>query len=355
MYFKTKMNQKISTSIGTAIIIIIAITVGVFVWKYEDGLINSESQIYKTRITKQINDASNLSKSPGESDTWLEYIDQSRAYEVSYPGGYSIQKYDSPCTSSPNNETGENIVFSLNKDVANHDNAGEKITNFTILTNDPDDKCISNAYSSISGPIAQKPKIISSEILVVNGNEVLKRTYAHRNPDGSVSSFNFSTWRFKNNSDYYTLSYNNGILIENPEAQGDIFAEFIAGFRFEAKIYPLSEDVDFCGKVYKAETLVINKIDVIERLAEIAKKDSATFKLCKNLPRNIQGDMLGVSSKNDSTSKNTVFVIYDKTNERQIKDPFSQSTFIFKLDINGIIYYQDQFTGSFNLVGSLLN
>jgi hypothetical protein len=93
---KIKMNQKISTSVGTAIIIIIAITVGMFVWKYEE--IQSKLEI-QSQTSVQSNEQQQLGQQIGKNEVvisepigkWRQCRNTKVGYEVKYPGEWETR------------------------------------------------------------------------------------------------------------------------------------------------------------------------------------------------------------------------------------------------------------------------
>jgi len=243
---KQKMKQHIDTKLGVTIILIFAITVGAFVWKWEknsgDAIISSDVYVsVKNKSIKNEQAAKIVVDDALDSNIWREYTDEKSGYAVQYPAGYVVKKYDSPCYNKLDDKDGQNILIQSNDLVDGNSKAYENyidngmITDFNVFMNDPNDKCIRNAYSSIGGPEAQVPKLIKSENIKIDGRDVLKREYVHLNPEGKESSFHFSTWRFNEGNQYYTLSYNNGVRIFNLESENELFLKFLDSFKVVKK------------------------------------------------------------------------------------------------------------------------
>src|SRR5665647_1062054 len=104
-------NKKIPTSIGAIVLVIIAITAGMFVWTYEQkqetiGSDETIQMIFKknqktdtskeTRAdtTQQFPEMSQEEKARLSELTkdWQTYQDEEYGYEFKYPKGYSVEK-----------------------------------------------------------------------------------------------------------------------------------------------------------------------------------------------------------------------------------------------------------------------
>jgi len=231
-------NKKINTALGTIILCTISVSIIVIVWKYDKNLnVPQKPQPIsniKRSTTNQVSTKDQQNEVALKNEVWQSYVDDKFSYAVKYPQGYKIQKYNPPCNSQLNNQGGQNVIVQLTDTSDSHDDYvnEHRVVNFDIFINDPNDKCVTNAYSSIAGPAAQKPKLLKTETLIINEQPVLKRTYAHLAPDGNPSEFSFSTWRFRKNSNYYTLLYNNGVPIRYSKIQNNLFSKFISSFRF---------------------------------------------------------------------------------------------------------------------------
>ncbi len=233
-------NKKIPTCLGTAILVVIAITAGAFVWVYEknQGLITTDVTIQNMKKASKalsLQESTITAPSFPEMDLgdWQTYTDNKFGYTVKYPRGYVVHKYLPPCTAKQDDTNGTNIIFK-NASISNaSEDVRDKIFDFDIFVDDPKDTCILNYYSSIGGPQAQVPKLLKSETIVLNKYRVLKRTYSHLDPSGNQSLFQFSTWRFENNNKFYTLMFNNGTALTDTEHQNDTFENFLKNFIFE--------------------------------------------------------------------------------------------------------------------------
>ena|SRR3989344_5372521 len=103
------------------------------------------------------------------------------------------------------------------------------------------------------------------------------------------------------------------------------------------------KEVTFCGKVYKVDgdTLVIDGVDVMERIAEIASKNTED-NLCKSLDDNLREKVFSVDiqeKKNDLDYKKGDYYIYIPTHH-------------FKVE-RGKIYNLGGFDGTLSFYGNL--
>lgn len=113
------------------------------------------------------------------------------------------------------------------------------------------------------------------------------------------------------------------------------------------------EEVSFCGKTYKADQLVINDIDIAKSIANISKEKNW---LCNRLELGkFKESGIGIVQKKDSSNINILLIAFiNKGNQQEETDPFNQSPDIFKFSFQDHkIYYQDQFTGNFKVLGEI--
>jgi hypothetical protein len=229
------MKQKyyLSIAVGAGIIAIAAC--GIVAWQGSNMPIASDPMpIPEPQPTPQ------TSEQPSEDmgmiidepvEEWKIYRDKALGYSVKYPMGYVVHKYIPPCGSKRNDIEGKNVIFWNEDFLETHDTTINRVTDFNIFINDPNDTCVNGHYSSIGGNSSQTYKLVHSKTITVNGYDVLKRDYIDITPVDSYEAFTFSTWRFKNNGIYYTLLYNNGVTV-NPEPQLKVFEEFLSTFTF---------------------------------------------------------------------------------------------------------------------------
>lgn len=226
-------NKKIPTSVGTIVLIIIAVTVFGVVWMWEKMQESREIKITDVSIEPRVaenNQKQNNYIDVSSESNWETYRDNKFGYEIKYPAGYVVHKYTTPCTESRRDDiSGENVIIWNEEFLASHDISKEQITDFDIYINDPDDKCVSGHYSS---PGRNKTyKLLNSENIIIRGQKVLRRNYIDVPPTFSQKAFRFSTWRFEKNRTYFTLLYNNGVSAD-PENQKDLFESFLNTFKF---------------------------------------------------------------------------------------------------------------------------
>lgn len=78
------MNQQIKTSLGVIIILIVAVTAGVFIWKYEkrpQSLSISQNQTVKPSAIKNQRD---------KTDNWRTYRNNEYSYKLKYPADWKV-------------------------------------------------------------------------------------------------------------------------------------------------------------------------------------------------------------------------------------------------------------------------
>lgn len=249
---KIKMtSKKISSEIGIGIILLISILIGgaFYLQSKKEQSVMTVSVINQSQNNQVLEQSQNISNQQNQEkqhlqtiditdiNNWQTFSNDEQNYIIKYPQGYKVQRYDSPCSSRLNNDNGQNVIILLDNSINKNDEAytddvqNGKIATFEIFINDPNDKCIRNGYSSVSGPIAQNPKLLNSENTVINGMAVLKRNYAHLTPEGDESNFRFSTWRFVSGNKHYTLMYNNGKKMTNSKLQEQLFVKFLENFQ----------------------------------------------------------------------------------------------------------------------------
>ncbi|MFA7209754.1 MAG: hypothetical protein WC120_05785 [Parcubacteria group bacterium] len=145
-------NKKIPTVLGTVIIVIIAITAGVLVWKYEKiksqdeaGMQNRGVEFSKLMEKKnnQQKETANKFEIVNIDKNWNKYISNSKNFSLNYPNSWKLE--------------GENIFLDEN---------GKKIAELLPgLTNEQ--KCFDNSKES-----ATRMQVVSKQNIILNKNEV---------------------------------------------------------------------------------------------------------------------------------------------------------------------------------------
>ena len=143
-------NKKIPTSYGTVIILIIAVTVGWFVWEYENNqqaveqlqtiLPTNKSAIVKVPTGNQ-GQKEDTGTSNSLSNTWHRYVSKDKTFSIEYPGNWLI----------------DGSVFS--------DGKGNKIAEFSpgIIMLQTNQKCLSELKDD-----GTRTKIISRKNIIIN-------------------------------------------------------------------------------------------------------------------------------------------------------------------------------------------
>lgn len=106
-----KFNERVGTTFGTTILVIIAITVGMFVWTHERNQEPITTDISVQPLPKKISIIENNKNIAFESiDKWATYQDKKYRFEFKYPKDFELKIKDN--------------TYSVN-------NVSELITNFT--------------------------------------------------------------------------------------------------------------------------------------------------------------------------------------------------------------------------------
>jgi len=115
-------NKKIPTILGTIVIVIIAITVGVFVWKYEVIKDQDNTQVQNVGVQEntsvnQQNQSSNdnqsscLSDSNQKDSEWNTFKNDQFKFEIQYPSSFI---YNEQLTSTWTHPPGEGVQYVIN-------------------------------------------------------------------------------------------------------------------------------------------------------------------------------------------------------------------------------------------------
>lgn len=168
---------------------------------------------------------------------WQTFTDTKFGYSLKYPSGYTVYKYTPPCGSSLDNLNGQNVRIWIDSMLKNdksqyqQDLKNNKIIDFDVNINDPEDKCVSAHYSWHVEIGTKGYKLLKSENTIINGYKVLRRDYIDTDIPEEGKAFNFSTYRFEKNGNYFTLLYNDGVTVDLEKGK-DIFKSFLNSFKF---------------------------------------------------------------------------------------------------------------------------
>ncbi len=163
------MNQKIATGVGTVIIIIIAITAGIFVWLYEkDRPIGDGQVIQNLPVNKKSNSAS--------TENWQTYKNDEYGFEFKYPKDWGeiqakVESMDDISKEELNLEDQDKISqISMPRTILSFSNEeGANIQVLKYVKNKPYDLYCYEGSCSLSNIIQEKKEIENKSDLVVNG------------------------------------------------------------------------------------------------------------------------------------------------------------------------------------------
>ncbi|MDD5083524.1 MAG: hypothetical protein PHT88_01120 [Candidatus Moranbacteria bacterium] len=314
-------NKKVSIGVGIALVVIVAITVGVFVWKYEK----------QARSTLQMSDMNSrkdqlMSKNPWDNfkisdfNSWKDYKNESFGLEIKYPQELYISNSD------------DKIVFDyLSPDDPNQKNEGSTLLHFNISK---EQKTIEQYIAKNKLDTLQNFKQARIKL-----NEFLAEQLTY-------------TDAFAGGTMYIILIQNEDKLIIIDYAGNNQLEDTFGKMLSTVNIYKI-EKVSFCGKIYKANQITINNIDIAGSIANISKKET---QICKNLELGkFQESGIHVTQKKDVFEDNSYLVNFSHMdNDAERDDPFNRSPFIFKFNFqNNIVSYQNQFDGSFEVLGNI--
>ena len=113
------------------------------------------------------------------------------------------------------------------------------------------------------------------------------------------------------------------------------------------------QDVDFCGKIYHADKLIVDGINIAQKIAEIESKRNKTETERRYCGLNMASNYIGVSvMPRREGLEYFPIVLYDQLEENQRKDPFDQAVNHYRIDFD-YVYKQNAYSGSFHEVGKL--
>jgi len=352
-------NKKIPTWVGTVVLVIIAVTVGVLVWKYEKEVDitqtkNIENQPNKSLLAlKQSSDTRSEIQTPADGT----YKNTQYNFQIIIPNDWKIIENNDDNLSDP--------FFVFYKEIPNANDG--KIISAGLFTEGT--FVIVNPHGQGTEGLSGKTlpsDIKSSENTKVASDYILKnksRWATFMNFKNNPKSWNESGFIFGKNiiqNEKKTCERNEVVINDNKCDlwNGDVIAydgytndldrkqveKILSSFKFSN-----TEEVSFCGKNYSADKVILNNIDIIKSIATLSQKENS---ICKNMESgNFQESGIGIAQKEDNP--NTI-VLFNKDDIRESSDPFNQSPDIFRFDFNiNKILYQSQFDGSFKILGNI--
>lgn len=224
-----KPNEQVGTTLGTIILVVITVTVGIFVWTYEKG----------QRFDMEIAQAPVFQKKTVKSD-----LDQTQMNEVLFCGK----------------------IYRTNRAVVDGIDVVQRIAE--IATAHPEDY-VCNDLENMSGNLLEVKVVQHPNDTDYNAGDYyveMRQTY-------KVSE-----------NRIYKLSGFDG----TPVYYGDL------------KSAP-TETVSFCGKAYKTNGAIVEGVDVVQRIAEIATAHPEDY-VCNNIQTNQTTDTLTAKITKDEKS-----------------------------------------------------
>ena len=322
------MKQTIETKLGVIIILIFAITVVAFVWKWEKNQPEAEqsqvtygvkkSTAKQAPIANQENNTQNDNQadqqSQGNAVTGTKkYINKTYGFEFEYPANLVITQSaadsDFVLSYDPHGHWGIDITVSANT------------TNLSLTQ-------VLNQVVSRYAP----EKVIITNINI--GGKPAKR-------------FSVQNYHDYGNAGVIMIYGNNIITIYGDDSNlslKKIFETVIDSFKFYNQ-----KDISFCGKIYKTDQMIINGTDVAKSIALISKKENW---ICQNLESGkYQESSIGLAQKTEGNNSYLIS-LFHKGNKNEESDPFNQSPNIFRFNFDkNQVLYQSQFGGSFKVLG----
>jgi hypothetical protein len=400
-------NKKIPTGIGTAIITIIAVTAGVFVLKCEKQ--QSEAQLSSANIIKD-NAPKNQQQLPSNADGNIEN-NIKQAFYNKFPDWknhaltisvetnqeeHAIGKFVYDNGRNDEFSKGEGVWFAAKtsdvwviseisyvgyngtcQDFKKYNFPSDMIpdcwdneNNIQIETINPErfyvdgitkesKKEITRAFLSYIKTTSHLAIYVNKDLslLIIKNTEkylkgmiLINGVENHSMPDFYAAKVG-EKWKVVfNGQDYPPCSvieeYNfpNNIIEKCSDEENKQIKDNLVG-------QSILEEVSFCGKIYKADRIIINGMDVAKTIAKIGEKENS---ICKNMELgNFQESGIGIAQKKEESVNNSYLVaLFNKNNLKEENDPFNQSPNIFKFNFdNNKIFYQNQFDGSFKPLG----
>lgn len=140
----------------------------------------------------------------------------------------------------------------------------------------------------------------------------------------------------QNDLDYYF--YFGGLLFRISENRIDMVkkdgSSIFFGNLIDDSNFP--KNVSFCGKFYKTNGAVINNVEIVNRIAEVASKDSKD-KICENIIPSLNNDIINAKALLDNNGKDYYVTI---------------EAFQFKISA-GKIYIADAYSGNYSFYATI--
>ncbi|HBI34331.1 MAG TPA: hypothetical protein DEA43_01735 [Candidatus Moranbacteria bacterium] len=345
-------NQKVGTSLGTIVLVIIAITVGAFAWMVIKNREVAEGP-QSVAVQPKLVEKSQEQQIQGENKT-EETIESSSSYEnTSY--GYSIYipaDFDFK-TAGPKEDEDSLIRIRLKQDGTEFFSVyveKSKFKNVDEWLNDYQNKL--KQINSYEGVEINTPTILSKEKTNIDGVEA-KKIVVYNMPYTDYLIV------FIKDKFIYKLSYN-GLFLSNETnllggqqsaIEKKLRSEFQLKYREQLnkigesfKFTNKMEDVNFCGKTYKTERIILSDVDVIKKIAALSQNNK--FRICENIITNT-----------NSTGENLPVKFYKQNpTDADYKDSvyFLNILLQFKIDLKtNNIFILGGFDGEPTFVGKL--
>ena len=335
-------NQKVDTKLGVAILIIIAITVGAFVWK-----VGKEREVQQSaNITLPQKQTQDKGKAMGNSESIDSYENATYGYKIDIPAGFDFKtagsKEDADSLIKIGLKQDGTELFAVYVETSKFKNIGEWLNDYQKKL---------TQINSYEGVEINTPIVLSKEKTIVDGEEAMKIVVQNMPYEDYLIVFIKNEFVYKISYNGLFLTDEKSLLEGRSTNEKKLRSEFqlkhrakldkiVESFKFVNEI----EEVDFCGKVYKAEKIILNDVDVIKRIANISQNKK--FRICENI----------IANTNSTRENLPVKFFKQKSTDADYKDGvyFLNILLQFKIDLNeNNIYILGGYDGTPTFIGKL--
>jgi hypothetical protein len=204
------MNQNVKTSLGVAIIIIIAITVGVFTWK----AMNVKESVAPVTNVQSKNIAAKSVKAVDQTADWKTYTNEKYGFEYKYPKTWTLDVESSKINPNIQKNCGPSITGEKDKNTCLDSVAFEIVQNSEMLS-------LNKLWEKNGWKNGQDYKNLKEYKV---GNLIAYTTTMISSYD---SSENLVFWVPLSDGNFFKL--NGSYLIDDEK---DVFSEMVSSFRF---------------------------------------------------------------------------------------------------------------------------